>query len=200
MGNASGAFPPGSVGHSLLMMRGVWHDHIELYHLSGAPLPHDQWSGAPGASPFDNLVYIDFDGVRYTQTNVTFRGRPLHVRSFRGELREGVLHFDLLGPQDPGHIGVSGGVGILMFCASRVTDAMSRYAEPDFLQIMPTGMRLRTTILYRDGIAVRTLTAHGMRIAPLADRRVAFDPRGAEGEVHPTPGETHVFAKKDDTP
>lgn len=82
-------FPPSSVGHHLLRMRGVWHDHVEIFGLDGTPLAADTWAGAAGAVPFDNLVYIDFDGVTYRQTNVTFRGRPLHVRSFQGTLRGG---------------------------------------------------------------------------------------------------------------
>ena len=75
-------FPVGSVAHNLMLMRGVWHDRIELFELDGSPREHDTQGGTPGASPYENLVYIDFDGVELRQTNVTFRGRPLHVRSF----------------------------------------------------------------------------------------------------------------------
>ena len=30
-------FPVGSVGYNLTQMRGVWHDHLELFELDGAP-------------------------------------------------------------------------------------------------------------------------------------------------------------------
>ena len=112
-------FPIGSVGHNLMRMRGVWHDHVEIFDLAGTPLEDDLKSGTPGAAPFDNLVYIDFDGVYYTQSNITFRGRPFFAKTFRGKLIDGVLYFNQLGPKDPGHIGVSGGPGILFFAASR---------------------------------------------------------------------------------
>ena len=65
-------YPIGSVGHTLMQMRGTWHDAIELYHLDGSPLNDDtaQGSGTPGGSPFDNLAYIDFDGHKLLLTNV----------------------------------------------------------------------------------------------------------------------------------
>jgi hypothetical protein len=191
-------FPIGSVGHHLMRMRGVWHDHVEIFALDGTPLDEDSWAGAKGSAPFDNLVYIDFDGVHYRQTNVTFRGRPLHVRSFVGELREGVLHFAKLGPDDPGHVGISGGQDVLLYVASRVTDAMSRYSEPDFIHLIGQAQRTRTTVLYRDGVAVRTLLATGYKLTADASRRVAFDPRGAEGDVHDRQSETLVFKHNDD--
>ena len=75
------SFAAGSVGHSLLQMCGVWHDHCEVFSPSGEPLAADTLSGTPGASPWDNLVYVDFDGENYVQTNVTFKGRPLHTRN-----------------------------------------------------------------------------------------------------------------------
>ena len=70
-------FPIGSVGYNLLQLRGVWHDHIELYNLDGTPLDDDSsaGSGTPGPGPFDNLVYIDFDGKDFSLTNVHIRGR-----------------------------------------------------------------------------------------------------------------------------
>jgi len=34
-------FPIGSVGHNLMLMRGIWHDQIELYELDGSPLNDD---------------------------------------------------------------------------------------------------------------------------------------------------------------
>lgn len=194
------SFPLGSVGHSLTLMRGVWHDHIEAFNLDGSPLPHDPWSGAPGATPFDNLVYIDFDGETYVQTNVTFAGRPFHARTFTAQLRNGVLYFDKLGPEAPQHIGISGGVGVLWFLSQRNTDeALARYSEPDCITLDGFDRRTRMTVLYRHGQAVRTLTAKGVKLAPTAARRLAFDPRGADGPVHLSRSVTKVYAgEKDD--
>jgi len=187
------AFSPGTVGYMLTMMQGTWHDHIELYDLSGAPIDMDEKAGSPGASPFDNLVYIDFDGENYTQTNVTFRGRPLHVRTFTGKLINGILHFDKLGPNDPGHIGVAAGNNILAFVPGKISDALKRYTEPDFLFIEPPHKRTRSTVLYRDGEAIRTLHAQGLKVAPTAARRHRDDPRGIEGAVHEIRSITQVF-------
>lgn len=181
-----------SLTHNLMLMRGVWHDHVELHDLAGRPLEHDPWGGTPGPAPYDNLIYIDFDGERYLQTNVTFRGRPLHVRSFTGAVRDGILHFDPLGPNDPGHIGVSGGPGVIVYAPNAVTDAWQRYSEPDVIHV-DEARRTRVTILYRNGAAVRTLTARGVKLSPVADRRVSFDPRGADGPVHEPRDITRVF-------
>lgn len=190
------SFPPGSVGHLLTVMRGVWHDHIEAYTLAGEPLAHDPWAGAPGDTPFDNLVYIDFDGTLYRQTNVTFAGRPFHARSFTAQLREGVLYFDKLGPDAPQHIGISGGVGVLWYLAQHNTaEPLSRYSEPDCITLDGYDRRTRMTVLYRHGVAVRTLTARGVRVAPTADRRMAWDPRGPDGPVHETRSVTQVYQK-----
>ncbi len=190
------SFPVGSVGHALVTMRGVWHDHIAAYTLAGAPLPHDSWAGAPGDTPFDNLVYIDFDGELYQQTNVTFAGRPLHVRSFTARLHEGVLYFDKLGPDAPQHIGISGGVGVLWFLAQNNTDEpLSRYSEPDCITLDGYNQRTRMTVLYRNGVAVRTLTARGVRLAPTAHRRLPWDPRGPDGPVHEARSVTQVYKK-----
>lgn len=188
-------FPFGSVGQMLNDMRGVWHDHITAYDLTGKPLEVDNFAGTPGALPFDNLVYIDFDGEIYQQTNVTFRGRPLHIRSFTGLLRDEILHFDKLGPNDPGHVGVSGGPNILIFASAQYNDATLRYSEPDFIYMPAPNQRIRSTLLYRDGIAVRTLLAQGYKIAPTAARRMADDPRGVEGAVHEVRSVTHVYEK-----
>lgn len=189
------AFPVGSVGHTLISMRGVWHDHVEIFDLSGRPMSEDLAGGTPGASPYDNLVYVDFDGELYRQTNVTFSGRPLHVRSFTGRLVEGLLVFDRLGPEAPEHVGVSGGPGILFYATRALEGAASRYSEPDCIRLLGPGQRTRTTVLYRHGVLVRTLTANGYKIAPTASDRVPSDPRGLDGPVHAVRSETHVFAR-----
>lgn len=183
----------GSVTHTLAAMTGVWHDRVEVFAPDGCALGFDELSGTPGPAPFDNLVYVDFDGERYLQTNVTFRGRPVHTRSFAGRIVDGVLVFDRLGPDDPEHVGVGGGPGVLCFVPRRVTDAWQRYAEPDVIRLTANGVRTRTTVLYRGGSLIRTLTAHGTRIAPVADRRVAWDPRGIDGPVHQERVATEVF-------
>lgn len=192
------AFPFGSVGQMLTDMVGVWHDHITIQALDGIPLAQDPYSGTAGSAPFDNLVYIDFDGEFYKQTNVTFRGRALHQRTFGGVLRDGILYFDTLGPQDPGHIGISGGANVLIFCSAQYNDATMRYSEPDFLYFPNKNERIRSTILYRHGKAVRTLLARGTKIRPIADKRIDFDPRGAEGDVHGERSITYVYEKPKD--
>jgi hypothetical protein len=188
-------FAPGTVGHTLGAMVGTWHDRVEVFALDGTPLPADTRSGSPGPAPWENLVYIDFDGEQYRQTNVTVKGRPLQVRTFTGRLVEGVLFFDRLGPEDPQHVGVSGGPGIVCFVARRITNAWARYAEPDVIRLLGPNERSRTTILYRDGGLVRTLTAFGVRVSPTAHRRLDWDPRGAGGEVHAMSSESEVFVR-----
>lgn len=186
-------FAPGTVGHTLTAMVGTWHDHVRVFALDGTPLPADTRSGSPGPSPWENLVYVDFDGEVYRQTNVTVRGRPLHVRTFTGRLVEGVLFFDRLGLEDPQHVGVSGGDGVLCFVARRVTNAWARYAEPDVIRLVGPMERTRTTILYRDGGLVRTLNASGVRVSPTVTSRVSWDPRGESGEVHAPSVASEVF-------
>jgi hypothetical protein len=176
-------------------MRGVWHDHLELFEPDGAHRPVDAQGGQPGASPFDNLVYIDFDGENYRQTNVTFQGRPLHVRSFCGKLVEGVLLFEKLGPNDPGHIGVAAGEGVLIFAPAVIDDSWMRYSEPDYIRVIGD-TRTRNTMLYRDGKLVRTMNVTGKRLAPAADKRMDFDPRGPKGDVHDVQSVTRAFEKR----
>lgn len=186
------SFPLGSVAYNLGLMRGIWHDRIELFELDGTPRFLDTEGGTPGAAPFENLVYIDFDGENYRQTNVTFRGRPLHVRSFQASVVDGILRFQKLGDGDGGHIGVSGGIGILIFTPQIIDDSWERYSEPDFIHI-DGDRRTRHTMLYRHRRLVRTLRAVGQRLSPVADRRIPFDPRGPEGEVHDIQSVTQVF-------
>jgi hypothetical protein len=183
----------GSVRHTLEQMCGVWHDHIEVFDLAGRPLAEDARAGTPGPAPWDNLVYVELVGDIYRQTNVTFAGRPLHVRTFTGVIEDEVLRFDRLGPDDPEHIGVSCGPGVLFFAARKLTPAWGRYLEPDCIRLTGPQTRTRTTLLYRDGVAVRSLTANGYKVQPLAGRRVPWDPRGTDGPVHAPRGETQVF-------
>ncbi|MBN95973.1 MAG: hypothetical protein CL928_18180 [Deltaproteobacteria bacterium] len=178
-------------------MRGIWHDHVEVYDLAGRPLAEDPLAGSPGSAPFDNLVYVDFDGERWIQTNVTFRGRPLASKTFSGRLVDGVLRFDQLGPGAPQHIGTGAGPGTLFLNACRVADSWSRYLEPDVVTLLSPNERTRVTLLYRGGEAIRTLRAHGTRLAPTADKRVPWDPRGPEGDVHERRTVTHAFERQD---
>jgi hypothetical protein len=189
---AASQFPVGSVGYNLTLMRGIWHDKIELFELDGTPRSFDTQGGTPGNSPYENLVYIDFDGEFYRQTNVTFRGRPLHVRSFEAKLADGILRFGKLGEGDSGHVGVSGGIGILIFTPVFIDDSWKRYSEPDYISINGD-TRTRNTMLYRDGKLVRTLSVVGQKLSPFADKRMSFDPRGEVGEVHDIQSVTQVF-------
>lgn len=191
---ASHQFSIGSVAYNLNLMRGIWHDRCELFELDGTPRFHDTQGGTPGNSPYENLVYIDFDGENYRQTNVTFRGRPVHVRSFEAKLRDGILRFNKLGEGDGGHAGISGGVGILIFTPMLIDDSWERYSEPDFIRI-DGDRRTRNTMLYRDGKLVRTLSVVDTRLSPVTDKRVSFDPRGEIGEVHDIQSVTQVFKK-----
>ena len=181
------------VAANLAAMVGVWHDRLVAYAPDGTEVTDDPHGGVPGPFPYDNLVYVDFDGHRYTQTNVTFRGRPVHARTFRGVIDGGVLRFDSLGPDDPGHIGVAAGPGTLVYVAERNDDdAVMRYDEPDFIKLSGD-QRVRTTVLYRHGVVVRTMTASGTRLTTHTTRRIDWDPRGADGSVHEAPSSTQVY-------
>ena len=72
---------------------------------------------------------------------------------------------------------------------------MQRYSEPDCVRLLGSGQRTRTTVLYRGGTAVRTLTAYGQKIAPTAARCVPDDPRGQNGPVYAMHSSTKVFEK-----
>ena len=190
-------FPLGSVGHTLVQMRGVWHDYVELFELDGTPLGDDTTagSGTPGASPFENLVYLDFDGENFALTNVHIKGRPLDAKTFMGKLKDGLLVFDPLGPGAYENIGVSGGPGILTFNSRKVEPACEIYMEPDFIYQTGPDSRIRHTLLYRNGIATRTLTAKGKRLSYNCDKRLNVDPRGQDGPVHEAPFLTQIWAE-----
>lgn len=177
-------FPVGSVGYNLNLLRGTWHDKVELFELDGNELTEDSKAGSPGKSPFENLVYIDFDGERLALTNVHMHGREASAKTFTACIRDGLLVFDSLGPGAYENIGVSGGPGILTFTAKKLDAATGVYMEPDFIIVTAPGQRTRHTVLYRDGVAIRTLTARGTRLSSDCERRHALDPRGADGAVH----------------
>ena len=179
-------FAPGTVGHNLFQLVGVWRDHITLYHLDGTALSDDTeaGSGTPGASPFENLVYISFDGAAFALTNVHLKERPLSAKTFTGGMRDGLMVFDPLGPGAYENIGMSGGVGILTFKAQHLGPGCDVYMEPDFIMLTGPDTRIRHTVLYRNGKAVRTLTARGIRLSEDASKRHTLDPRGPEGDVH----------------
>jgi len=190
---------PTRVVDLLLAMHGVWVDHLEAFHPDGTPMADDPHGGAPGPFPYDNLVYCDIDAVTgtYRQTNVTLRGRPLKHRSFTAQLGgDGILRFDRLGPDDPGHVGVSGGPGVLWFTSDTTTHhGLARFSEPDHIRLLGAGQRTRVTTLYRGGRLVRTMTAAGSRVADDPTHRVAWDPRGADGSVHEAKEDTLVFVE-----
>ena len=190
-------FAVGSVGYNLMLLRGVWHDHIELYRLDGEPLENDPLAGSPGPGPFDNLVYVDFDGERLTVTNVHFRGRAPSAKTFSGKLAEGLLVFDSLGRGAYENIGMSGGPGVLTFSARQLGAHTGVYFEPDFIVLTGPGQRLRHTVLYRHGKAVRTLTAKGSRLSPSCERRHPLDPRGEDGAVHEARFESDIWSQLD---
>ncbi len=174
-------------------MVGVWRDHLVAYTADGEPLTHDDSGGAPGAFPFENLVYIDFDGRDYTQTNVVVSGRPPHQRTFTATVSDGVFRFDELGPEAPEHVGVSGGPGLIWFVAERITDVgVSRYAEPDLIRI-EGDRRWRNTALWRNGTLVRLLAVEGDRVGLDTTRPHELDPRGSDVSVHGTRSVTHHY-------
>ncbi len=186
-------FASGSVGANLMQLRGTWHDHIELYNLDGSPLAEDPSAGSPGPGPFDNLVYIDFDGEQLSLTNVHIRGREMAAKTFTGRMRDDLLVFDPLGPGAYENIGMSGGPGILTFNARQLGQPTDVYMEPDFIMLTAPGQRVRHTVLYRDGKATRTLTAKGTRLLPTCDTRHALDPRGPDGPVHEIPFQSTIW-------
>ena len=184
----------GTVADTLWRLRGVWHDVLTAFHPDGTPMSHDEHGSVPGPYPYENLVYIDFDGAAYAQTNVTVKGRPLHARSFTATLVDGVLVWDHLGTDDPGHIGVGAGDGAVIFTSRRNDhEGGVAYSEPDLVQLLGEDTRRRTTFLYRFGELVRTLRVDGERIATDPTVRVAWDPRGAEGPVHDGRLTTNAF-------
>lgn len=186
----------GSVHDNLLLFRGVWRDEIQGYSPDGAPLDFDVFGGTPGPFPYEQLVYIDFDGTNYAQTNVILSGRDPHQRTFTGRLVDGVLVFDQLGPQAPRTIGASGGPGVLIYLPERVDDeSLTRFTDPDYIRHLGGGQRTRTTTLYRHGVLRRILTVKGTQLSADPTRRVSIDPRGLDGAVHEGENITFVYTE-----
>jgi len=194
MTESTPVFPVGSVGHNLMQLRGTWHDHVELFELDGQVLTEDSKAGSPGSSPFENLVYIDFDGDVLRLTNVHLKGRQASAKTFIGRMTGDLLVFDSLGPGAYENVGVSGGPGILTFTARTLDRATEVYMEPDFIIITAPGKRTRHTVLYRGGKAIRTLTAIGERLSLACDSRHAMDPRGLDGPVHEQAFQSEIWA------
>ncbi len=184
----------GTVKDNLESMHGTWHDVIELFDLDGTPLEEDVGSGSPGPSPFENLVYFDFDGSLLRLTNVHIKGRPAKARTFTARMVDGVLVFDSLGPGAFENIGMSGGPGVLTFNARVIDEASQVYQEPDFIYMPTPESRIRHTVLYRDGVALRTLTARGKRLSASCESRHALDPRGQDGPLHEAPTEATIWS------
>lgn len=184
----------GSVQYNLELLHGTWHDRVELFELDGAELAEDSRAGSPGDSPFENLVYVDFDGEVLRLTNVHIRGREPSAKTFTGRMRDGLLVFDELGPGAYENVGMSGGPGILTFTAGALGNATEVYFEPDFIVVTGDGERIRHTVLYRDGVAIRTLTARGKRISSSSDVRHELDPRGSSGPVHEEPFRATIWS------
>lgn len=177
---------------NLMAMRGVWHDVLTARDPHGIEVSDDPHGGTPGPFPYENLVYIDFDGERYVQTNVTFRGRPVHKRTFHASVEAGILTFEKLGPDAPTHIGVASEPGRIWYLPAGIDDAWHRYSEPDYL-VLDGDTRTRSTILYRHGTFVRTLEVRGTRLSSDPTVRIDPDPRGAGGSPHEDLSVTHVF-------
>ena len=184
----------GSVHHNLSLLHGTWHDKVELFELDGSELSEDSLAGSPGESPFENLVYVDFDGDTLKLTNIHIRGRSAAAKTFTGKMRDGLLVFDELGPGAYENVGMSGGPGILTFAARKLDKATDVYAEPDFIIMTGENERTRQTVLYRTGIAVRTLTARGKRLTRDCSKRHEWDPRGPDGPIHEEPFKATIWS------
>lgn len=191
-----------SLESDLTAMVGVWRDRLRAWTTDGDPLPDDPFGGVAGPFPYENLVYCDFDGATWRQTNVTFRGRPVHVRSFEADVADGTLRFRSLGPQAPTHIGISGGPGLIWFAAERLDHpGLQRYCEPDLIRIevpetespVRPARRWRTTVLWRDRVLVRPMLVEGERLTRDTTRTHELDPRGPDAPVHEKRSSTQQY-------
>jgi hypothetical protein len=178
----------------LLAMRGVWRDVLRAYGPDGEELSDDPDGGAPGPFPYENLVYVDFDGRSYAQTNVVLAGRPPHQRTFTATVEGGVLRFDHLGPDAPEHVGISGGPGRIWFvAASTLAEGLTRYAEPDLIRL-EGDRRHRHTVLWRHGRLARVLDVRGERLGTDTSVLHPLDPREPGSAVHGPRSSTANYA------
>ncbi len=185
---------------NLTALRGVWREELSAVDENGVAVDHDPHGGVPGAFPYEVLVYIDFDGVRFAQTTVVLAGREQAVRTFEASVTGDVLEFVPLGPGAPRIVGVSQGPGALWFVADTVAaEAIQRYAEPDFIRI-DGDRRWRHTVLWRNGALRRFLMVKGRRISNDTSTRHSLDPRGAVGPVHDLRSEVDIYAAKGSRP
>lgn len=165
-------------------MVGVWHDTLVAWDERGTALDHDPFGGVPGPFPYENLVYVDFDGTAYVQTNVTFRGREPHSRTFEADIVEDRLEFRRLGPDAPLTVGASGGPGLIWYVPDRLDSAgVHRYCEPDLIRL-DGDRRWRTTVLWRDDRFVRPMLVTGTRVSNDTASIHPLDPRGADSPIH----------------
>ena len=164
----------------LLALVGVWHDVLVAYDDRSTALTEDPFGGVAGPFPYENLVYVDFDGSTYVQTNVTFRGRPFHTRTFEADVSDAQLAFRRLGPDAPLTIGVSGGPGLIWYVPqSLASPGVHRYCEPDLIRI-DGDRRTRSTVLWRNDVLVRPMLVTGTRLTADTTRFHALDPRHSE--------------------
>jgi hypothetical protein len=188
----------GTLVADLTAMVGVWRDRLEAFTPDGSPLSDDDAGGVPGPFPYENLVYVDFDGASYTQTNVVLSGRPDHQRTFTATVADGVFRFDPLGPEAPTHVGVSGGPGLIWFVAESIAaPGVGRYAEPDLIRI-DGERRWRNTALWRDGTLARLLSVEGERVGLDTSRPHDLDPRGADVAVHGDRSTTQQYTRAEE--
>jgi len=181
------------LGETLADLTGVWHDRLTAVDGSGRAVAHDPHGGIPGEFPYDNLVYIDFDGTRFVQTSVVLSGRDAAVRTFEAHRRGDTLRFVPLGPGAPAIVGISPVRGHLWFVAEPIThEGISRYAEPDHIHV-EGARRWRHTVLWRHGELVRVMHVAGDLLSRDVGVRHADDPRGTDGGVHDALSEVDMY-------
>lgn len=174
-------------------LAGIWRDRLTAVDGSGNDVSYDPHGGIPGEFPYENLVYVDFDGECFRQTSVVLAGRAPAVRTFEAHRVGETLRFVPLGPGAPAIVGISPVRGHLWFVAEPIThEGISRYAEPDHIHV-EGDRRWRHTVLWRHGELVRVMHVAGERLARSATVRHESDPRGATGGVHDALSEVDMY-------
>lgn len=172
---------------------GVWHDQLSAVDGAGEPVSYDAHGGVPGEFPYQNLVYIEFDGDRFVQTSVVLSGREPAVRTFEAHRTGDTLRFVPLGPGAPTIIGISPVRGHLWFVAEPIThEGITRYAEPDHIHV-DGERRWRHTVLWRHGALVRVMYVAGELLSRDTTVRHQRDPRGVAGDVHDQRSEVEMY-------